>query len=34
MYVHVHVHVYIYAIYFAYRYFHDFGLDGEIRNGW
>ena len=22
-----------YAIYFAYRYFRDFGLGGQIRNG-
>ena len=22
----------VYAIYFAYRYFHDFGLGGEIRD--
>ena len=23
----------VYAIYFVYRYFRDFGLDGEIREG-
>ena len=23
----------IYAIYFVYRYFHDFGLRGEVHNG-